>query len=182
MFDYDVIVIGAGSAGLVACKLANGLGKKTALIEKRKLGGDCTWFGCIPSKTLIKSAGIAHQITRLEEFGLKPDGPVELNTDKVMAHVRAVVQADADGHPAQSYEAEGINVLFGGPKFLDNHRIELNGKIISSNKFIICTGSGPLVPAIEGLDEISYLTNETIFDLQALPKSIIVLGAGPIGI
>ncbi|MHC4365124.1 MAG: dihydrolipoyl dehydrogenase family protein [Planctomycetota bacterium] len=182
MFDYDVVVIGAGSAGLVACKLANGLGKKTALIEKRKLGGDCTWFGCIPSKTLIKSAGIAHQITRLEEFGLKPGGPVELNTDSVMAHVRAVVQADADGHPPQSYEAEGINVLFGGPKFLDNHRIELNGKIISSNKFIICTGSYPLVPAIEGLDEISYLTNETIFDLEALPKSIIVLGAGPIGI
>ncbi|MHC4158968.1 MAG: dihydrolipoyl dehydrogenase family protein, partial [Planctomycetota bacterium] len=182
MFDYDVVVIGAGSAGLVACKLANGLGKKTTLIEKRKLGGDCTWFGCIPSKALIKSAGVAHQVTRLEEFGLKPGGPVKLNTDNVMAHVRAVVQADADGHPPQSYEAEGINVIFGGPKFLDNHRIELNGKVISSNKFIICTGSHPLIPAIEGLDKISYLTNETIFDLQALPESIIVLGAGPIGI
>lgn len=182
MFDYDVVVIGAGSAGLVACKLANGLGKKTALIEKRKLGGDCTWFGCIPSKTLIKSASVAHQLTRLKEFGLKPNGPVKLNTDNVMAHVRAVVRADADGHPPQSYEAEGISVIFGGPKFLDNHRIELNGKVISSNKFIICTGSHPLIPGTEGLDKISYLTNETIFDLQALPKSMIVLGAGPIGI
>ena len=70
MYDYDIVVIGAGSAGLVACKLANGLGKKTALIEKRKIGGDCTWFGCIPSKTLIKSANIAHQMTRLQKFGL----------------------------------------------------------------------------------------------------------------
>lgn len=182
MFEYDVVVIGAGSAGLVACKVASGLGKKTALIEKRKLGGDCTWFGCIPSKTLIKSAHIAHQFTRLREFGLEPTGSVELNTDKVMAHVRSVVQAYADGHPPASYEAEGINVLFGAPRFLDSNRIELGDKIISSKKFIVCTGSSPLIPAIDGLDDIPYLTNETIFDLQALPASMIVLGAGPIGI
>ncbi len=180
--DYDVVVIGAGSAGLVACKLANGLGKNVALIEKRKIGGDCTWFGCIPSKTLIKSANIAHQMTRLEEFGLAPLGPVQLNAEKVMSHVRAVVEADAAGHPAESYEAEGINVLFGGPRFIDNHRIELEGTKISSKKFIICTGSHPLVPVIEGLDKISYLTNETVFDLEVLPKSMIVVGAGPIGI
>jgi pyruvate/2-oxoglutarate dehydrogenase complex dihydrolipoamide dehydrogenase (E3) component/uncharacterized membrane protein YdjX (TVP38/TMEM64 family) len=182
MSDYDVVVIGAGSAGLVACKLANGLGKKTAMIEKRKLGGDCTWFGCIPSKTLIKSAYVAHQVMRLEEFGLKPDTTVELNTDNVMGHVRAVVQADADGHPPQSYEAEGINVLFGGPKFLNNHRIKLGDRVISSKKFIVCTGSHAFIPPIEGLDKIEYLTNETVFDLEVLPKSMIVLGAGPIGI
>ncbi|MHC4301040.1 MAG: FAD-dependent oxidoreductase [Planctomycetota bacterium] len=88
MTDYDVVVVGAGSAGLVACKLAHGLGKKTALIEKRKIGGDCTWFGCVPSKTLIKSAYVAHQTTRLREFGLEPKAPVEINAEKVMAHVR----------------------------------------------------------------------------------------------
>ncbi|MHC4281588.1 MAG: dihydrolipoyl dehydrogenase family protein [Planctomycetota bacterium] len=182
MYDYDVVIIGAGSAGLVACKLANGLNKKVALIEKRKIGGDCTWFGCIPSKTLIKSANIAHQMTRLKDFGLAPLGPVQLNAEKVMSHVRAVVEADAAGHPVESYEAEGINVLFGGPRFIDNHRIELDDKTISSQKFIICTGSHPLVPDIEGFDKISYLTNETVFDLKVLPKSMIVLGAGPIGI
>ena len=90
MYDYDVVVIGGGSAGLTACKLANGLGKKTALIEKRKIGGDCTWYGCIPSKTLIKSANIAHQMTRVHEFGLVPTNHVELNAKKVMSHVRAV--------------------------------------------------------------------------------------------
>jgi len=182
MANYDVIIIGAGSAGLVACKLANGLGRKTALIEKRKIGGDCTWFGCIPSKTLIKSAYTAHQVKRLTEFGLTPKSPVEINTDKVMTHVRAVVQADADGHPAESYEAEGINVLFGAPEFLDNNRIKIGEDIISAKKFIICTGSGPAIPSIEGLDKISYLTNETIFDLETLPESMIILGAGPIGI
>jgi pyruvate/2-oxoglutarate dehydrogenase complex dihydrolipoamide dehydrogenase (E3) component/uncharacterized membrane protein YdjX (TVP38/TMEM64 family) len=182
MYDYDVVVIGAGAAGLVACKLANGLGKRTALIEKRKVGGDCTWFGCIPSKTLIKSANIAHQMTRLKEFGLKTNGPIVLNVTKVMSHVRQVIQADADSIPPESLQAEGIDVIFGGPKFLDEHRVELNGRVISSKKFILCSGSRPFVPPIEGLENIGYLTNETIFDLEVLPSSMITLGAGPIGI
>ncbi len=182
MIDFYVVVIGAGSGGLVACKLANGLGKKTALIEKRKLGGDCTWFGCIPSKTLIKSAKIAHLTTRLREFGLQPRGPVELDATRVMAHVRKVVQADADGHPPEVYEAEGIDVLFGAPRFLDNHTIELGGRKVSARKFIICTGSHPYIPSIKGLADIPYLTNETIFDIEVLPKSMLVLGGGPIGI
>jgi pyruvate/2-oxoglutarate dehydrogenase complex dihydrolipoamide dehydrogenase (E3) component len=99
-----------------------------------------------------------------------------------MAHVRAVVQADADGHPPEVFEAEGIDVLFGAPGFLDDHTIELGDRTISAGKFIICTGSHPHVPSIKGLEQIPYLTNETIFDIEVLPKSMIVLGAGPIGI
>ena len=181
MYDYDITVVGAGSAGLTACKLANGLGKKTLLIEKRKIGGDCTWFGCIPSKTLIKSAYIAHQTTRLAQFGLASN-PIEINAQNVMAHVRDVVEADAATHPSESYEAEGIKVIFGEPTFIDNHKIELNQQTISSDKFVICTGSAPFIPPIEGLEKIPYLTNETIFNLETLPKSMLILGAGPISI
>ena len=111
-----------------------------------------------------------------------PGAPVELNADKVMAHVRAVVQADADGHPPETLEAEGIDVLFGAGRFLDANNLMVGEREISSNKFIICTGSHPFVPPIPGLEEIPYLTNERIFDVETLPKSMIVLGAGPIGI
>jgi pyruvate/2-oxoglutarate dehydrogenase complex dihydrolipoamide dehydrogenase (E3) component len=136
----------------------------------------------VPSKTLIKSANIAHQMTRLREFGLQPKGSTDLDASKVMAHVRAVVQADADGHPPEMLEAEGIDVLFGAGRFLDDHNLMAGDKKISSRRFVICTGSHPFVPPIQGLDQIPYLTNETVFDLEALPNSMIVLGAGPIGI
>ncbi|MHC4517988.1 MAG: dihydrolipoyl dehydrogenase family protein, partial [Planctomycetota bacterium] len=182
MPDYDVVVIGAGSGGLVACKLAKGLGKRTALVEKGKIGGDCTWFGCVPSKTLIKSAYVAHQVKRLREFGIEPKTGLAFDAGKVMAHVRAVVEADAATHPRESYEAEGINVLLGAAKFVDPHTIRVGDRTVSSKKFVICTGSHPLVPPIEGLADIPYLTNETIFSLETLPQSMIVLGAGPIGV
>jgi pyruvate/2-oxoglutarate dehydrogenase complex dihydrolipoamide dehydrogenase (E3) component len=182
MYDYDVVVIGAGSGGLVACKLANGLGKRTALVEGRKIGGDCTWFGCVPSKTLIRSAHVAHQTKRLQNFGLQPKGPIEFDARDVMAHVRAVVEKDAATHPPESYEAEGINVLLGAARFLDPHTIQVGERTVSSSKFVLCTGSRPFVPPIEGLQDVPYLTNETIFFVEALPRSMLVLGAGPIGI
>jgi len=195
MFDYDVVVIGAGSGGLVACKLARGLGKRTALAEKRKIGGDCTWFGCVPSKTLIKSAYVAHQVRRLREFGIvahqvrrlrefgiEPKTAMEFDAGNVMAHVRAVVEADAATHPPESYEAEGINVLLGAAQFVDPHTIAVGDRMVSSKKFVLCTGSHPSVPPIEGLKDIPYLTNETVFSLDRLPKSMVVLGAGPIGV
>jgi len=181
MFDYDVGVIGAGSAGLVACKVAAGLGKKTVLIERRKIGGDCTWFGCIPSKALIKAANIASDARRLKEFGLTSEEPLSIDGSNVMDHVRAIVQADADKHPPSAYQDEGIDVVFGAAKFIDKHMIDLGDRTIRCKKFIICTGSHPFIPPIEGIDKVLYLTNETIFDLEKLPKSMIILGGGPIG-
>jgi len=181
-FDYDVVVVGGGAAGFVSSKLANGFGKKVAMIEKKKLGGDCTWSGCIPSKTLLRTSQIAHQIARMEDYGLRSDSVPELKTDGVMAHVRSVVQKVYQGHLPESFEKSGISVLFGEPQFLDRFHLQLNGKVISSQKFIIATGSRPYIPSIEGIDAIPYLTNETIFDLDRLPRSMIILGGGPIGI
>jgi pyruvate/2-oxoglutarate dehydrogenase complex dihydrolipoamide dehydrogenase (E3) component len=181
-FDYDLVVLGAGSGGISATNIGVSLGKRVALVEKRKIGGDCTWFGCVPSKALIKSSQIAHQVEQLKKYGLQLTGTSTVNTDQVMAHVRSVRQKVYQEERPEVFEEKGVNVLIGEPKFLDNNRIKVGDKVISSKAFIISTGSSPFVPSIEGLGEIPYLTNETIFDLDILPKSVVILGGGPIGI
>lgn len=180
-YDYDLIVVGGGAGGFVSSKLASGLGKKVAMVEKDRLGGECTLNGCIPSKTLIHASQIAHEIRNAKRYGLAIDPSTHMNTDNVMAHVRSVVQKVYDGHPPEAFQRLGIDVLFGPPQFIDNHQIELNGKRLSAKCFIISTGSSPLIPSIEGIETVPFLTNQTIFNLERLPSSIIVLGGGPIG-
>jgi len=178
---YDFIVIGGGSAGLVAAKFAKGLGKKTAIVEKNKLGGDCTHSGCIPSKTLLKSAHMADSIKNLKEFGLTMDTS-SLDTSKVMQHVRQIVAGVYESETPDVIRAEGIDVIEGCAEFKDNDTIIVNGEEITSKIFLIATGSSPLIPPIEGLSEVTSYTNETIFYIDELPSSIAVLGGGPIGI
>ncbi|MCJ7483390.1 MAG: FAD-dependent oxidoreductase [Thermodesulfovibrionales bacterium] len=180
-FDYDLIVLGGGAAGFVSAKMAQGLGKKVALIEKNRLGGDCTWFGCIPSKTLIKVSTIAHQIKNTGKFGLLQNTDISLDTDHVMEHVRSVVKRVYDGHTPETFTKIGIDIFFGEAQFIDNHRIALGDKILSAKKYMISTGSSPFIPDIQGLDAVPYHTNRTIFDIEKLPASMIVLGGGPIG-
>lgn len=180
-FDYDLIVLGGGAAGFVSAKMAQGLGKKVALIEKNRLGGDCTWFGCIPSKTLIKVSTIAHQINNTGKFGLLQNTDISPDTDHVMEHVRSVVKRVYDGHTPETFTKIGIDIFFGEAQFIDNHRIALGDKILSAIKYMISTGSSPFIPDIQGLDAIPYHTNRTIFDIEKLPASMIVLGGGPIG-
>ncbi|MCQ9208757.1 MAG: FAD-dependent oxidoreductase, partial [Omnitrophica bacterium] len=181
-YDYDLVVIGGGAAGLVAATGAASLGAKTALIEKSRLGGDCTWYGCMPSKALLKSSQVFSLLKRLSEFGISASAPVQYDTSRVMPHVRDIIKKISTHHPPEVFEKRGIKVLFGDVKFINNKTVELNSNKISAKRFIVCTGSHPLVPPIEGLKNIVYLTNENIFDLDKLPKSLAVLGGGPIGI
>lgn len=181
-YDFDIVVIGAGAGGLFAVSVANGLGAKACLVEKKRLGGDCTWSGCMPSKALLKSAQTAHLLRRYPDFGLKIEGDFRLDSSGVMAHVRELVREISTHHPREVFEKRGIRVVLGAPKFIDKSAIEINGRRISAKRFIISTGSHPVIPHIEGLKDINYLTNENIFDLERLPKSLIVLGGGPIGV
>jgi pyruvate/2-oxoglutarate dehydrogenase complex dihydrolipoamide dehydrogenase (E3) component len=181
-YDFDLIVIGGGAAGLVASKFAAGVGKRVALVEKSKLGGECTLYGCIPSKTLIRAARLLHEASRAEDFGLKKAFTAPHPDGGVLSHVRAVVEKIYEGHRPEVLEGQGVRVVFGNPRFLDDHHIDVGGKKLSAASFVVCTGSSPFVPAIPGLDTVPYLTNETLFDVTELPGSLIVLGGGPIGI
>ena len=180
-YDYDLIVIGGGAAGFVSSKLANGLGKKVALIEKERLGGDCTNYGCIPSKALIRASSMAHHMKHLKQYGLHMSSQTDIDTNAVMTHVRSVVQKVYEGHSADNFRKLGIDVLSGAPRFIDAHSVVIDDKVFSSRRFLIATGSRAFVPPIEGLQSAPYLTNKTFFDLERLPKSMIVLGGGPIG-
>ncbi|MBI3815164.1 MAG: FAD-dependent oxidoreductase [Nitrospinae bacterium] len=181
-YDYDLIIIGGGAAGFVSAKVARGFGKTVAMIEKGKLGGECTNYGCIPSKSLIRAARAAHEMKNLDKLGLKLDAPLSFNTDNVMSHVRSIVQKVYNTHLPESFKSLGIDVIFGSPQFLDNHRIKIGEKILSADKFIVSTGSSPSIPPVDGINEAPYLTNNTIFSLDKLPASLIVMGGGPIGI
>ncbi len=181
-YDYDLIVIGGGAAGLVASKFAAGIGRKVAIVEKSRLGGECTLFGCVPSKTLIRTAKVLHEMEGTSRVGLGGGQPTGITKSGVMSHIRSVVRRVYEGHRPEVLERQGIEIIIGGPRFEDNHHIRINSRVISSSRFIICTGSSPFVPPLKGLDSVPYLTNDNVFDMEALPGSMIILGGGPIGI
>ncbi|HEY3277702.1 MAG TPA: NAD(P)/FAD-dependent oxidoreductase [Syntrophorhabdaceae bacterium] len=183
-FDYDLIVVGGGAAGMVSSSLAAGLGKKVALVEHRTLGGECTRSGCVPSKALIKSANIYHYAKNagLMDYGLSTgEGENGIRPDRVFGHVRNVVGKVYHGHRPEVFRERGMELVFGKPAFLDNHHIDVDGKTLSAESFIIATGSRAFIPPIEGIAAVPVLTNETVFELERLPSSMIVLGGGPIG-
>ncbi|MBA3954058.1 NAD(P)/FAD-dependent oxidoreductase [Candidatus Dependentiae bacterium] len=179
---YDLVIIGGGSAGLVAAKFAAGIGKKVALIEKENLGGTCTWTGCIPSKTLIRIAQIAHSVKHLEHYGLGCAHTMHLDTSSIMTHVQKTIKQVYATHTPQELEKAGITVFKGAAFFINAHEILVGTTKLYAKKVIIATGTEPFIPSIEGLDQVPYLTNSSLFNLKELPPSLIILGAGPIGI
>ncbi|RTZ98526.1 MAG: mercuric reductase [Deltaproteobacteria bacterium] len=181
-YDYDIGVIGGGAAGLTVTSGAAQLGAKTLLVEKEPvLGGDCLHYGCVPSKTLIKSAHVYHMMKNGEKYGLPAIDVPPVQFDQVAGRIQSVIDVIQKHDSEERFCKLGAKVIFGSPRFSDAHAIDVNGKTISAKTWVIATGSSPAAPPIEGLDGIDYITNKEIFSLDHLPESMIILGAGPIG-
>lgn len=182
-FDYDMIVIGGGAAGLTASTACGSVGQKTLLIEKEeKLGGDCLHYGCVPSKTLIKSAYAYNIIRNSEKYGLPKIELPKADYKDIAKRIKGIID-EIQVHDEPDYIQNKFNVetRFGNARFIDNHSIELDGQTITSKNFVLAMGSSPAVPPIEGIKDVPYITNVEIFSMDKLPDSLIVLGAGPIG-
>jgi len=180
-YDYDMIIIGGGAAGLTVAAGAAQLGAKTALIEKEKLGGDCLYYGCIPSKTLIKAAKVYHYAKNLKAFGLPEVDLPPCDLKSVMDRVRRVIDKVGIHDSVERFDGMGVEVIIGNAEFVSDHEVAVEGKTLSSNRFTISTGSSPMVFPIEGLLETGFITNVEVFSLGTLPDRLVVLGAGPIG-
>jgi pyruvate/2-oxoglutarate dehydrogenase complex dihydrolipoamide dehydrogenase (E3) component len=178
--EYDLIVIGAGSAGLTAAGFAVQLGLKVALAEKNRVGGDCTWTGCVPSKSLLKAAKIAHDMRNAHHFGIASTEP-EVDLKAVMARVKGVVEEVYREESPEALRASGIDVFLGPTRFLDPHTIETGGDTLTGRRFLIATGARPAIPPISGINDVDFLTYETLWDLEELPRRFIIIGGGPIG-
>ncbi len=178
---YDIAIIGAGSGGLVVASAAASMGARVLLVENRKMGGDCLNYGCVPSKTFLKSAHLAKSMNNAESYGFsKPKYDTLLN--QIMERVSNVI-AEIEPHDSkQRFEGLGVDVRFGKGKIVSKNEISVDGEIFKTKKIVISTGSTAMVPPIKGLDTVRYYTNEDIFELKQLPKRIVVLGAGPIGL
>ena len=182
-FEYDMGIIGGGAAGLTVASGSAQLGAKTLLIEKeQELGGDCLHFGCVPSKTLIKSAHVYHLMKTASAYGLPTVDVPPVDFAKVSDRIRGVVATIQKHDSEERFCGLGAKVLFGDARFTDEHTVEMDGKRISAKNWVIATGSSPIAPPIPGLAETPYITNKEIFYMDRLPKAMIVLGAGPIGI
>ena len=178
----DVVVIGGGPGGLVIASVAGQLGLRVTLIEKSEhLGGDCLHSGCVPSKTLINSARLAHRMRHAAQVGLTDCDP-EIDINRVLDRVDSVIAHIQQHDDPERFRRYGCDVRFGAARFLNPHEISVNEEVIRSKRFVIATGSQPLVPPIPGIAEVGYDTNETIFKRRELPPRLAVIGGGPVGI
>ncbi|MGB5455415.1 MAG: FAD-dependent oxidoreductase [Gammaproteobacteria bacterium] len=178
--DHNLVVIGAGSAGLVSAYIAAAVKASVALIEKHKMGGDCLNTGCVPSKAIIRSAKFLHLQKRAQEFGFK-SAHAEFDFADIMERVQRVIQQVEPHDSAERYTQLGVACIQGTARITSPYTVEINGKTLTTRNIIIATGGRPYVPEIAGIDAIEYYTSDTIWSIRELPKRLIVLGGGPIG-
>lgn len=179
--EADLCVIGAGSGGLSVAAVAAQMGARVVLIEKGKMGGDCLNAGCVPSKSLIAAAHAAHAVRTSGRFGVNGHEP-EIDALKVRSHVRDVIAGIAPYDSVERFEGLGVTVLRAAARFTGPNEVQAAETRVRARRFVVATGSAPFVPPIPGLADVPALTNETIFDLDARPDHLIVIGGGPIGI
>ncbi len=179
-FDYNLIVIGAGAAGLVSAYIGSAVKARVALIEKHRMGGDCLNTGCVPSKALLRTARLLAEAREAERYGLARLTP-EFDFAQVMARVRSVVARIEPHDSVERYRGLGVDVIAGDARLVSPWEVEVDGRRLSARSLILATGAEPLVPRIPGLEAVDYLTSDTVWELDALPARLVVLGGGPIG-
>lgn len=179
-FDANLIVIGAGSAGLVSSYIAATVKAKVILIEKSKMGGDCLNTGCVPSKAIIRSGKISHYINHAERYGLD-ENSAKLSFDKVMQRVHNVIKAIEPHDSVERYQGLGVDVIQGEAEIISPWEVSVNGVSYTAKNMIIASGALPLVPNIEGIEKIDVLTSENLWELNQQPEQLLVMGGGPIG-
>lgn len=179
-YDYNLLVIGAGAGGLVTSYIAAAVKAKVALIEKHKMGGDCLNSGCVPSKALIRSARFAAEQRRASELGF---GPSQASADfaAVMARVARVIKEVEPHDSIERYQGLGVDCIEGEARLVSPWEVEVNGQRLASRHIVLATGARPLVPELPGLDQVPWLTSDTLWQLRTAPRQLLVLGGGPIG-
>jgi len=178
---YNLVVIGAGTAGLVTAIGAAGLGAKVALIERQLMGGDCLNVGCVPSKAIIRASRAVAQVRRAAELGVNVPGPVTVDFPAVMERMRRLRASISPHDSAARFRDQGVDVFLGQGTFTGSDTVEVGGTTLKFKRAVIATGARAAAPPIPGLEKVDYLTNETLFSLTELPGRLAVIGAGPIG-
>jgi pyruvate/2-oxoglutarate dehydrogenase complex dihydrolipoamide dehydrogenase (E3) component len=178
---YNLVVVGAGTAGLVCAAGAAGLGARVALVERGRLGGDCLNYGCVPSKALLRCARAAAEARRAAEFGVRVPGPVEVDFAAVMERMRRLRAGLSRHDSAARFRGLGVDVFLGEARFSGPDAVAVGGQALRFARAVIATGTRPAPLELPGLGPEDYLTNETVFDLEELPRRLVVVGAGPVG-
>lgn len=179
---YNLVIVGAGTAGLVSAIGASSLGAKVAIVEKFLMGGDCLNFGCVPSKAVIRSSRVMGEVRKAAAYGINVAGKPDVDFAKVMERMRRLRAQISQNDSVERYISLGSHVFLGEGWFVDRHNLEVDGKILRFRKAVIATGARPAHPDIEGLSEAGFLTNETVFSLTERPGRLAVIGGGPVGV